>query len=289
MIETTTNRSGIAANQSSGEFFERSGRTILNLRGADVKDFLQRMSTNDLSKVDSEPVCTALVTEKAKIVDIVTVLKKKEQNSYLLCGVSTDPTATKAWLERFVIMDDVAVEDVTTEYRHFLRLGWPPDPEKPVDELHFVDPWGLHLILPVNVGARIPVRSDLEQLEAYRVEKGIGDWPTEISGEYNPLESGLGDVVSWTKGCYVGQEVIARLDTYKKLQRTLVSLSLNGSCELPSNLFKGMTVAGKLTSVARDAGGRYMGLGYVKPADAEEKAVLRVGDPNSEVEAQIRG
>ncbi|MEX2116333.1 MAG: hypothetical protein WEB37_05555, partial [Bacteroidota bacterium] len=281
-------QSGIVAKGFSGESIERPGRTILNLQGADVKDFLQRMSTNDLSKVDLEPVRTALITEKGKIVDVVTVLKKG-QNSYLLCGVSTEPAATKSWLERFVVMDDVAVEDVTTEYRHLLRPGSVSGTGSLVGELQFVDAWGLHVIVPSGAGARSEAQSDMAQLEAFRVGKGLGDWPTEISPEYNPLESGMGDVISWTKGCYVGQEVIARLDTYKKLQRVLVSLLLNDNYETPSNLYKDAAIVGKLTSVAEVSGGQYAGLGFVRPADAEAKVVLTVGIPNSGIEAQIRG
>lgn len=289
MTGTRSDQIGKVANVPSGGFFERAGRTILNLRGADVKDFLQRMSTNDMSKVDTEPVRTALITEKAKIVDVVTVLKKEGQNSYLLCGVSTDPAITKSWLERFVIMDDVVVDDVTSEYRHLVHPGSVSRPENPVGELHFVDAWGLHLIIPLKAGAQDLGRTDTGQIEAYRVEKGIGDWPTELSAEYNPLEAGLGDIVSWTKGCYVGQEVIARLDTYKKLQKILVSLLLSGSCEAPSNLFRGTTIVGKLTSVSKDASDGHVGLGFVRPADASAKAAMKVGDPNSGIEAQCRG
>ncbi|MEX1138879.1 MAG: hypothetical protein WEB33_01095 [Bacteroidota bacterium] len=288
MKEAENLQSGVVRNGPSGEFFERSGRTILKLKGADVKDFLQRMSTNDLSKVDSEPVRTALITEKAKLVDVVTVLREGEY-SYVLCGVSTEPAATKSWLERFVIMDDVLVEDVTTEYRHLLRPGSVSGTGILEGELQFVDSWGLHVIVPSGPGARVAVQSDLDQLEAFRVGAGIGDWPTEISPEYNPLESGMGSVINWTKGCYVGQEVIARLDTYKKLQRVLVSLSLKENYKVPSNLYKGIVISGKLTSVAKVSGGQYVGLGFVRPSDVEEKGVLTVGNPNSGIEAHIRG
>lgn len=289
MNEAKNLQSGVVTEGLSGEFFERSGRTILNLQGADVKDFLQRMSTNDLSKVDLEPVRTALITEKAKIVDVVTVIRKSGENSYFLCGISTEPGSTKSWLERFVIMDDVVMDDVTSEYRHLVRPGSDSGPGNTGSELQFVDAWGLHVLVPTGAGARAVVHSNMDQLEAYRVRKGLGDWPSEISPEYNPLESGMGDIISWTKGCYVGQEVIARLDTYKKLQRVLVSLSLNGNYKTPSNLYKGATIVGKLTSVAEISGGEYAGLGFVRPSDAEARALLSVGDQNSGIEAQIRG
>jgi folate-binding protein YgfZ len=132
------------------------------------------------------------------------------------------------------------------------------------------------------------VRSDLEQLEAYRVEKGIGDWPTEISGEYNPLESGLGDIVSWTKGCYVGQEVIARLDTYKKLQRVLVKLLIKGDCRPQLNLYLGAEPSGMITSVSPGKDGESHAMGYVKPAIVATNPVLEAGSPGSGINVFIK-
>ena len=57
-----------------------------------------------------------------------------------------------------------------------------------------------------------------------RIEAGIPGPEAELNDRVNPLEAGLEEFVSFTKGCYVGQEVIARLDTYDKVQRRLVHL-----------------------------------------------------------------
>ena len=68
----------------------------------------------------------------------------------------------------------------------------------------------------------------LEAMEALRVENGLPRWGHELGDAYNPLEAGLTGSVSWTKGCYIGQEVVARLWTYHKVQRYLVGLGLPG-------------------------------------------------------------
>ena len=60
-----------------------------------------------------------------------------------------------------------------------------------------------------------------EAWNAYRIEQGIPIAPFEINDQYNPHEVNLLDMVSFTKGCYIGQEVIARLDTYDKVQKKL--------------------------------------------------------------------
>ena len=62
--------------------------------------------------------------------------------------------------------------------------------------------------------------------EVLRIEAGIPSTGSELGEGYNPLESGLVQYISFTKGCYIGQEVIARLDTYDKVQRHLVGLRI---------------------------------------------------------------
>ena len=100
---------------------------------------------------------------------------------------------------------------------------------------------------------------------------------------YNPLEAGLLGAISFTKGCYIGQEVIARLDTYQKLQRRLVSLNLPGPSESGTRLMQDNREVGVVTSVSPlsikgATNGQRLGLGYVRTAAAEEGARLELGD-----------
>ena len=61
-------------------------------------------------------------------------------------------------------------------------------------------------------------------MDAVRVSFGIPEYGPELGEPFNPLEAGLIGSVDFTKGCYIGQEVVARLDSYKKVQKYLVSL-----------------------------------------------------------------
>ncbi len=61
-------------------------------------------------------------------------------------------------------------------------------------------------------------------IDAYKIENGIPSDPNELNDLYNPHEAKLIDLVDFKKGCYIGQEVIARLDTYDKVQKHLVGL-----------------------------------------------------------------
>ncbi len=63
--------------------------------------------------------------------------------------------------------------------------------------------------------------------EVYRIEQGIPVAPNELNDNYNPHESKLLNAVSFRKGCYIGQEVIARLETYEKVQKYLVGVEFD--------------------------------------------------------------
>jgi folate-binding protein YgfZ len=107
----------------------------------------------------------------------------------------------------------------------------------------------------------------LTAYEGFRIARGIPACPGEINNAYNPLESGLRDSISFNKGCYIGQEVIARLDTYGKIKRHLARVGspvpLPGP--LPCRLLKNGTEAGNLTSMAEiPFGGRFPGLAILR-------------------------
>jgi folate-binding protein YgfZ len=90
--------------------------------------------------------------------------------------------------------------------------------------------------------------------DLYRVENGLPSTPNEINDQYNPYEIDLIDEVDFEKGCYIGQEVIARLDTYQKVQRFLhkVKIKSDQELELPGDIFdSGDKKVGSLTSLVK--------------------------------------
>ena len=118
---------------------------------------------------------------------------------------------------------------------------------------------------------------DAEDYEVFRVGAGVPVYGAELGEEVNPLEAGLWEAVSFTKGCYVGQEVVARLNTYEKVKRYLSKLSVKEG-EMPEPGAR-LTVdgkdAGKITSVAPvGVSGRRAALGYVRKKYAEPGSKL---------------
>ena len=85
-----------------------------------------------------------------------------------------------------------------------------------------------------------------DKFNNYRIVNNLAGYPTEINENYNPLEAGLGKYINFSKGCYIGQEVIARLDTYSKVKNRLVLIKSN--TEVDSELINKDKHIGNITS-----------------------------------------
>jgi folate-binding protein YgfZ len=120
---------------------------------------------------------------------------------------------------------------------------------------------------------------------------GIPREGCELIDSFNPYETNLRHAISFTKGCYIGQEVIARLDTYQKVQRRLVGLSfeqkpLKGDTPLPMSMDS--EEIGVLTSASQyPLGGRFVGLGVVKKNKAIVGDLVEVGRQTSALQGII--
>ncbi|HZV11982.1 MAG TPA: glycine cleavage T C-terminal barrel domain-containing protein, partial [Candidatus Kapabacteria bacterium] len=118
--------------------------------------------------------------------------------------------------------------------------------------------------------------------EVLRIESGIPAFGKELNDIHNPLEAGLTPAVSFTKGCYIGQEVIARLHSYNKVQRKLcrVEAEINENVTVPAQLTDGEKEIGTLTSAAiNPATKKMIGLCYLPIAwQSDKKPILKIED-----------
>jgi folate-binding protein YgfZ len=96
------------------------------------------------------------------------------------------------------------------------------------------------------------------------VEAGRPEFGRELGDEYIPLEAGLWPDVSFTKGCYTGQEIIARMESRQKLAKHLVGLRFDDEVLLPAGLFVDEHEVGTVTSVVHSPQLGWIGLGYLK-------------------------
>ncbi|MEO0565658.1 MAG: hypothetical protein AAF125_26355, partial [Chloroflexota bacterium] len=98
-----------------------------------------------------------------------------------------------------------------------------------------------------------------------RIQAGVPAFGREITADYLPLEVGLWDEISFAKGCYTGQEIIARMESRSQLSRLMVRVSMREAVPTPTDLFDldGKAI-GKLTSSVADGSGAHVGIAIVK-------------------------
>lgn len=278
---------------------DRSDLARLRASGKDVLDLLHRLSTQDLKGLPvGSGAATVLTSPKGRIVERLFVHRLADRDVRIVAG---DAERVLAHLRRYTFAEDVGATDVTSETRQLALFG---------DAASLVPDPGAWGILETEIGgARVLVlgedgfgsdgrsvvaaaadaervraaigapRIDREALEAWRVERGIPAPGSELNESWNPLEAGLRDHVSFTKGCYVGQEVVARLSTYDKVSRGIVVLRVpEGKVAPGADVVAGGREVGKVTSVA---GGHAMA--YVKLRDFAADAEVTVGGVAAEV------
>ena len=285
-----------------------SANGILELKGKDVLDFLNRITTNSLKDLPKEGIGkTIFTTEKGRIIDTATILNFDDYQILVCSGINK--MKIKNWIEKYIISDDVNVIDTPGKYILFKLIGPQADSfitlicgnyvnniqtnkfkvingegmifftAKFIDEkgnpLYWVladNPNGLKLIeyLNSNIGPFDFNFIGDEAWNSYRIEQGIPSAPFEINDQYNPHEVNLLDMVSFTKGCYIGQEVIARLDTYDKVQKQLFGIIFPEPVENNEQflLFNDADLeVGSVTSAAYSyKHKKYMGLGVIRKA-----------------------
>lgn len=112
---------------------------------------------------------------------------------------------------------------------------------------------------------------------ALRIGAGRPAAGRELSTDYIPLEAGLWDEVSFKKGCYTGQEIIARMESRNRLAKAMVTLSLEQMVDSPAPLFNEGKEIGTLTSSVVTPKGDVVGIGFVKLAAAEIGQLLAAG------------
>jgi len=100
----------------------------------------------------------------------------------------------------------------------------------------------------------------------------------ELSTDYIPLEVGLWDEVSFSKGCYTGQEIIARMESRQRLAKTIVKLELDEFVKAPQTLYDGDKSVGTLTSSVQAPNGEIFAIGVVRTDSAQPANILHVGD-----------
>jgi tRNA-modifying protein YgfZ len=238
----------------------RRPRAFVRVQGPDAEDFLQRMLSNDVSGAACEAL---LLTPKARVIAPVVVWRRGPGDFLLLTEPELGEVVRDVLLRfRFGSKCEIEVEQHSSAVVFGEAEG--------VSNAEFGEPAVevLDADLEPSVGD--------EELELLRIRSGTPRWGREIDDRVLPAEAGLTErAVSFTKGCYPGQEPIVRLHRRGHVNRRLRVLRLATS-ELPpydAEISFDGKVVGRVTSAVSDPEtGRVIALGYVRvevPDDAE--------------------
>lgn len=300
---------------------DRSHEGRVALDGRSRLDLLQRISTNDVAALrEDEALPTIFTSPIGRVIDRVVVVHAGERA--LLLTEPGRGTAVTSYLARSIFFnDDARVSDITSGTRQFVLAGPQADtvvralagdladaPGSPSRKITLDgQPVRFTRIRPVSeAGWCVTLAEDAAEAvwrallqagsafglrpagsltyHALRVRAGRPGVGRELSSDYIPLEIGLWDEVSFSKGCYTGQEIIARMESRRRLARTIVALNLDAPAETPQPLTDTGRVVGTLTSSVTAPDGQHYGIGMVKLGSARPGHVLAAGAVQARIE-----
>ncbi|MDP1677772.1 MAG: hypothetical protein Q8L88_13020 [Bacteroidota bacterium] len=249
---------------------------VIKMIGNESVDFLQRITTNDFKGFSQGNIQkTLLVTDKGRIFDTVWIIHHTDHLLMLASNVMA--LEIIPWLNKYIIMENIMLSDATSEFEIDLHLDQ-------TNDFYQSDYFGFPVSFELKQATLNEVKKFPEIYEQWRIENGIPKAKKELVQDFNPLELNLWDWISFSKGCYIGQEVIARLDTYNKIQRTMCQFSATGHAnEQEILLDESGTEIGKITSVIEIESKR-IGLAVIRVKFAVEQQKLRTKDSNTVIE-----
>lgn len=312
---------------AEGVVFRPVSRGRVRLTGKDARGFLHRMSTQHVEALaPGEARLSVLTNKQGRVVDVVHHLTLGPEEVVLL-GARPEGAPIASWLDGFLFVEKVVLEDLTEEGAVILVAGSEAArvAGRLVEGAAALAPWAM-----ASAGSRVAVRTfdvadgaaedepafliwdralaeagladaargagayeaDADGLEAARVAAGVPAFPGEVSDRVNPLELELHDAIHWSKGCYIGQEVIARIDNYGKQARVLAGVVVEerdlGKLAVGDELKIDDKPAGELTSVAPVAvGGLPVALALARHRGEVEGVHATVTTKDGEVEARL--
>jgi folate-binding protein YgfZ len=293
---------------------DRSHEGRIEARGRDRIDLIQRISTNDLLQMQqNEGRPTIFTNPNGRILDRIMVYNRGENALFMTEPGRNIPLLQ--YLQRQVFFnDDATFVDLTPVTRQFVLHGPEADAvierftdsdlsvegylgidaiiedvpvymvrRKPITGAHWA------LIVPNEGAAQVwnaisqqgagygllPAGSLVYNALRIRAGRPAG---RELSTDYIPLEAGLWDEVSFSKGCYTGQEIIARMESRGRLAKTMVTLQLDKWVEAPADLYADGKLVGTLTSSVVTPDNEILGIGFVKVPNAIPDHRLAVGE-----------
>ena len=268
-------------------FFAWRPAAWLRVSGADSFSFLQGQFTNELRGLEAAGAVYGLwLNHKGRVLADSFVMRGRGADEFWVGSYFSTAAVIRERLEAFIIADDVVVEDVTAQWAGVAVLGDGEAAEAIAAVRAISEESGgfvfrgrrtsgpsWECVVPLERAAEIRMKLAAqmrelsgEEMERRRVRAGIPAVPQDIGPGELANEGGLDAVaISYTKGCYLGQEVMARLKSMGQVRRRLVRVKGVGACPTPpAELFQGERRIGELRSAVSEEGGSgFVGLALV--------------------------
>lgn len=287
----------------------------IQVSGADRLRFLHNQTTNDLQSLRSGQGCdTVFVTSTGRTIDLVSAYVLDDA-VLLLTSPGFDSRLIE-WMDRYIFFaDQVELQNLTDQTACLTLMGTQSDAclaslggdaivGQPLNHHQVVSIAGVETRICVGTGLALPgytlimaaadaeaVRQQLftqaplleaSEWEQLRIQQGRPMPDRELTEDYNPLEAGLWQTISLSKGCYIGQETIARLHTYRGVKQQLWGVQLSSWAEPETPVLAGEEKIGKLTScVAVEAG--WLGLAYIRTKAIAPDLSVQVGNSSGKL------
>ena len=250
-----TNRLLIENLKEGKVYFNISHFELLEFKGKDCLDFLQRLTTNDCSKLkENNSIQTCLVDEKGRMIDMLYLFKYEDKIFSIVSPNSSE--RVRDWLNKFHITEEMTISNIESNYKIYLL---PNNLNKYEFNLPTVNNHFHNYQIIISFGNKDCEnilnenglsKTDESIYNLFLIENGIPIYPTEINNNYTPLDINLKHAVSTTKGCYLGQEVLARLDTYDKIKFNLLKIS--SEFEMGNKIYFGNEEVGEITRIYKN-------------------------------------
>lgn len=287
-----------------------SSRAKWQVTGADRLRYLNGQITNDAGKAKADAAVYACVTNaKGKIEGDVFIHAVPGQEALFLDAEPDlrDPLRTR--LERYIVADDVTLEDVTTDWNlwHFFGEAVKtaetfelPENGRRVKS-NRLGSEGVDVWLPASVEVAklidgVPVLSEPET-ETLRIIAAVPRFPHELNSDVFPPEAGLQErAMDYAKGCYIGQEVLSRIKTTGKMPGVLVKVLMKtadgvmqaGATLSVKDANEEVREVGVITSVTRHPVlDRATGLAYVRQASATAHSLLLASEDPTRIFEEV--
>jgi len=300
---------------STAVIMERSHEGRLRMTGKDRLTILHRISTGDLEKLPAGSGRPTIFTNpNGRIIDRAVIFN--DGDSTLILTEPGRAPAVRDYLQRNIFFNDGArIVDETPLTRQFnlhithddtvIAAGFPQLHDLPLFACQSVIFQGVPLtivrlkpVLQSNFALITATEHAVQVLDnllnngrerglmpagsltynTLRTRAGRPGVGRELSADYIPLEVGLWDEVSFTKGCYTGQEIIARMESRGRLAKTLVAIQLSAFVEAPAPVYVDGREIGRMTSSVAAPDGTLFAMGVIKLGMAHAGTTIAIGE-----------